>query len=60
MYFCFSHDHLRFAFTWTSSISTSNTLGPLFKLATFLYFFFITQHNCEVLNMNNHIEGEVG
>ena len=22
MYFCFSHDHLRFAFTWTSSIST--------------------------------------
>ena len=23
MYFCFSHDHLRFAFTWTSSISIS-------------------------------------
>ena len=30
MYFCFSHDHLRFAFTWTSSISNVDQPLELF------------------------------
>ena len=51
MYFCFSHTHLRFALTWTSSISRrrSSTVHTVHTVHTVQYSTYSTVHTIQYI-----------
>ena len=61
MYFCFSHTHLRFALTWTSSISRrrSSTVHTVHTVHTVQYIQYSTVHTVQYSTKTlQEIEGE--
>ena len=53
MYFCFSHAHIRFAFTWTSSISSG--WRPISKQQWVISFVFLVKWFVLIIFSNNNL-----